>query len=299
MSPNEEKFNAVLAGLCWTSSGFIALAMLSNLLGVQYPDVMVNAFKAVVSWTIPLFMTVALYQVWRLPDWRRYIAIPASLLLIVSGALMFEQIAADAAKKQTQDTIAVVHNSVAWKTAEAEYNAVLTDYNQLAGRKFTSDYATEFRKNEEAKKEKWAKVEEKSKALKDLEPAVTVNVHGPFDFLGKEWAGLIQSVFLIVYAVVNEAASLALSHRPTVKQPKKQEEKAEDPKKEFTVDDYIEAAKRLGTNGTLAGYRIVAMDTKQTEYLCKMLLKEAISQGKIRVKTGARQASETKEGGES
>lgn len=289
----EQQFNAIVAGCMWSSSWFVASAFLVVLLGIPVPEWLIHTFMWVVSTVAPLFLTVGMYQVWRLTDPRRWLAVPASLFLILSAVLIFGAVVSQNRVKEYRDALALARESVEWQTAKASYDAVLQDYNTLAAREFPADYPTQFGKNETAKATAWSKVEEKSAALKKLEPTPGQATGGAFDILGPDNAVWVFSVFLALYSIVNEIMAMALSHRRSEKAPRKARESTQETLAPattlrvvmpFGVDQYIEVAKRLGRNGLLAGARAVAEETGQTEWTCKTILRQAIEQGKIRVR---------------
>jgi len=295
MKITEQGFNKFIAGGQWSSSFFIAAAFLLVLLGVKVPEWLSNGFLFTVCLTAPLFLTVGMFQVWRLPGKRRWLAVPASLFLILSGVMMFATVVERDREKSAKAMMEAVHSSAAWMVATGEYTVALDAYKVLAARTFPADFPKRFQENEDAKTAQWATVQAKAKALKELEPAVSIEARTPFDIFGKDWAWVVASVFLALYALVNEATALTLAARVKDTAPKAAQKAGQSTQTSapvFGVDEYLEAALRLGKNGVLAGYRQVAEDTGQTAYRCRELFGEAIQSGKIKKKPGARGARE-------
>lgn len=298
MKFTEERLNAIIAACQWSSSWFIAAAFLVVLLGVKPPEILLTGFVWTISAAAPLFLTVGLYQVWRLPDSRRYLAIPASAFLILSAVLLFGSVVQQNRSEGYQATLTTMRESVAWKTAKASYDAALSDFNTLAARTFPADYPTEFQKNEQAKAVKWELVQTKAKAVTDLEPAPVKTIGSAFDVFGPQWAWLVFSIFLALYSIVNEAIAMALSHRGKEKPTRKPREASQDPPASrqplgpFGLEEYVRAAKEHGINGRLAGSRVVAKATGQSEWTCKVLLSKAIELGLIRVAGSGRAPEE-------
>jgi hypothetical protein len=294
----EERFNAIIAACQWSSDWFIAVAFLVTLFGVRPPSALVDGFIWTISAAAPLFLTVGMYQCWRLPDWRRYLAIPASVFLIVSAVLMFGAAVQNNRADEYQKALVIVRASAAWKTANAEYEAVLADYNTLAAREFTQEFATQFDKNEKAKDAKWAKVQEKAKVVSDLEPEAVKPAGSPFDIAGPSLAWLVCSIFLALYSIVNNAVAMALSHRGKEK-PRKSKEQTEEKKANPadhtpTIDEYIDVAKRIGTNGRLAGAEAVSKETGWKLHVTKAIVRKAIEAGRMRVPPGSNRPEEAK-----
>lgn len=291
MKITEHGFNKFIAAGQWSSSWFIAAAFLLVLLGVKVPDWLSNAFLFVVGISAPLFLVVGMFQCWKLQDGRKWLAIPASLFLIFSGVLLFTSVVERDHQEKVVATLEIVHQSAAWKVAQAEFDSAMAAYTVLASRTFPANYPTWFSDNEEKKAVQWGKVEEKAKSLKALEPAVSNETKTAFDLFGTEASWIVQSVFLALYAVVNEAIALALSYRRKDTAPKLVET-AQTRARPFTVDDYIREALRLGKDGALAGYRQVAEETGQSTYRCRELFGEALQSGRIKKKPGERGARE-------
>lgn len=291
----KSQFNRIIAAAQWSSSWFIASAFLLVLLNVSLPGWLTGPFVVGIAVLAPLFLTIGMYQCWKLPDDRKWLAVPASLFLILSGVMMFSTVVERDRKRATAQTLDAVHSSVAWKVAQGEFDAAMKAYNILADRVFPAEFAKRFKENEDAKTAQWAIVQEKSGALKKLEPKVNIEESGLFDVLGKEWSWAVQSIFLALYAVVNEAIALSLAYRPkeTAQSDAKTEKTERTAKAEpFGVDEYIEWARKLGKDGLLAGYRMVSEATGQSTYRCRELFAEALETGKIRKRPGERNVRE-------
>lgn len=293
----EIKFNRIVAGAMWSSSWFIASAFLLVLLNIKLPEWLNGPFVIGIAILAPLFLTIGMYQCWKLPDKRKWLAVPASLFLILSGVMMFSTVVYRDRQRVAQQTLDAVHSSAAWKVAQAEFDSAMKAYNILADRTFPPDFPRRFQENENAKKTQWAIVQAKSDILKALEPAVNTEARSVFDGFGKALSIWVQSIFLALYAIVNEAIALSLAYRPkeTAQKSAQTEAIQRAPKAEpFGVDEYIEWAKKLGKDGVLAGYRLVSEATGQTTYRCRELFAEALATGKIRRRPGERNVREEK-----
>ena len=298
MKITEDRFNSIVAACQWSSSWFIAAAVLVTLLGVHPPEVIVTGFIWLVSAAAPLFLTVGMYQCWRLPDGRRYLAIPASAFLIFSAVLMFGSAVENNRADEYQNALAMVHDSASWKNAEAEYEAALSDYRTLAEREFTQQFATQFALNQQAKNSEMGRGPGQGKAVSGLEPAMVKSAGSPFDAFGKEWAWLVFSIFLALYSVVNEAIAMALSHRRKEKSRQHEKHPLESKPDAFdrvpTFEEYIEVAKRLGQNGKIGGAEAVSKETGWKLHICKAIVKKAIEDGKVRMTPGSNRPEEAK-----
>lgn len=270
------------------------------LFGIKPPAELITAFVWLVSSVAPLFLTVGMYQVWRLPDRRRFLAIPASLFLIFSAVLMFGAAVENNRADEYQKALAIARESAAWKNADAEYEAALSDYRTLAARLFPAEFATQFAVNQRAKEAKWAEVLVKGKAVTDLEPIPVKASGSPFDAFGKEWAWLVFSIFLALYSIVNEGTAMALSHRGKEKLRKAKEQSEEEKKPNPadhvpTIEEYIQVALRIGRNGKLAGAEAVSKETGWKLHTTKVIVRKAIEEGRIRVPPGSNRPEEAKE----
>lgn len=274
-------FNSVIAAGQWSSSFFIASAFLMWLTGVKIAPEVANWFLIAVCLTAPLFLTVGMYQCWRLPDNRRYFALPGIAVLLASGALMFAGVVERDREAKTQALTASVRESAAWMTAKADYDAAMASYNELASRTFPANYPKWFNDNEEKKAAQWAVVQEKSKALTDLEPKTQNTAHTSFDLFGADWAWLVASVFVALYELSNHMIAMALAYTARDSAPKSERQTQTVAKVALDVQGYVAEAERLGHNGQLAGYRDVAEATGNSHYLCRGLLGLAADQGLI------------------
>jgi hypothetical protein len=285
----EERFNAIVAACMWSSSWVVAAAFLVVLLGVKVPDHILDAFLWTVAVIAPLFLTIGMYQVWRMPDGRKWWAIAASVFLVMSAVLMFGSAVQENRAQEYQKALKVARESVAWQTARARYDAAMADYLILSARTFPADFPTWFAQNEKAKALKWVIVENESSAVAALEPVPVKNAGSVFDIFGPDAAWIVFSVFLVLYSVVNEGTAMSLSHRTRRKSTAKAGETAQGPASStagplapLDIPGYIAVAMRLGTAGKLAGARMVAAATGHSEWTCKKVLEEAIALGKIK-----------------
>lgn len=294
MKFTEQGFNRFIAAGQWSSSWFIASAFLLVLLDAPVPAEWSGLALFIVSVTAPLFLTVGMYQVWRLPDARRWLAVPAVLVLLASGALMFSAVLERNRDGKTKETIEMIHKSAAWKIAESEFSAAMDAYKILAARTFPADYPQRFEQNEAAKTKQWKTVQEKSAAMKSLEPAVSLETRTSFDIFGTSWAWVVASAFLVLYELANHSVAMALAFKGKETAPKTERsaQTAQTRAAVFGVDEYLEAARRLGKDGVLAGYRQVSEDTGQSAYRCRELFGEALRAGRIKKKEGTRGARE-------
>ncbi len=292
MKFTEHGFNRFIAACQWSSSWFIASAFLMVLLGVKVPEDLGNAFLFTLSLSAPLFLVLGMFQCWKLTDDRKWLALPAILVLLVSGAMMFAATVDRDRNAKAEATRELVHESAAWMTAKTDYDAAMQSYTNLAARTFPADYPKRFEENEIAKTKQWVEVQKKSSALTALEPAITVEPRTAFDIFGSGWSWLVASVFVFLYELSNHAIALALAYRPKETAPKPAQT-TQTRAAVFGVDEYIEAAKRLGRGGVLAGYRQVAEEMGQTTYRCRELFGEAIATGKIKKAPDERGARET------
>jgi len=292
----EQGFNRFIAAGQWSSSFFIASAFLMWLTGVEIPKEVSTWAMIIICLTAPLFLTIGMYQCWKLPDNRRLVVIPAIVVLLGSGALMFSAVVEQERDRKTQVLLTAVHESAKWLTAKAEFDAALASYTTLTERKFDQEYAKRFDQNEAKKSEQWVKLEAKSKALTALEPMAPTEAKTAFDLFGKDWAWLVATVFVALYELSNHSIALALTYRAKGSAPKiASNDSGETQSKRnkppvFGVDDYVNEAEKLGDRGRLAGYRQVAESTGQSAYLCRGLFAEAVDQGKIERITGERGA---------
>jgi len=289
----EERFNAIVAACMWSSSWVVAAAFLVVLLGVKVPQDILTGFLWTVAVIAPLFLTIGMYQVWRMPDGRKLWAIAASTFLVLSAVLMFGSAVQENRSQEYQKALKVARESVAWQTAKARYDAAMADYTILSARTFPADFPTWFAQNEKAKAEKWATVEKESAAVIALEPVPVKGMGSVFDIFGSGWAWLVFSIFLVLYSVVNEGIAMSLSHRGKMKPPTRVRDAGQDPSARstapavrppgpFGIEEYIATARQLGSGGRLAGARMVAEATGQSEWTCKVILKEAIAIGRIK-----------------
>lgn len=281
-------FNSVIAAGQWSSSFFIASAFLMWLTGVKIDKDIANGFLIALCLSAPLFLTVGMYQCWRLPDRRRWFALPGIAVLLASGALMFAGVVENDRESKAQAITATVHESAAWMTAKADYDAAMASYNELASRKFPANYPKWFNDNEEKKKAQWVVVQEKSVALTKLEPKIETEAHTSFDLFGKDWAWVVASAFVVLYELANHMIAMALAFNSEPTAPKTERATQSRAKEVHTPEEYVELAEKLGKNGALAGYRDVAEATKQTTYLCRGLLGLAADQGLIEKIPGGR-----------
>ena len=284
MKLTEDRFNAIVAACQWSSSWFVAAAFLVVLLGAKPPEVVKDGFIWAIAAGAPLFLTVGMYQTWRLPDKRKLLAIPASLFLILSAVLIFGAIVQQNRVDEYHKAVDEARASVAWQTAKSSYDAVLADYQTLAARTFPADFPLRFAQNEAAKAEKWKQVEAKAAAVVSLEPKPVQGSGSVFDIFGADKAWIVFSVFLALYSVVNEIIAMALSYRRKKPAEKAREEKQGSPApSQFGVEEYLTVAKKIGRNGKLAGALAVSMETGQTEWTCKLILQELLKTGRLKV----------------
>jgi energy-coupling factor transporter transmembrane protein EcfT len=272
------------------------------LLGIKPPDIVVQIFIWTISTTAPLFLTVGMFRIWRLPDRRRWMAVPASAFLILSAILIFGAVVQHNRVDEYHKALTESRASVAWQTAKANYDGVLSDYQVLAARTFPADYPTWFEANERAKAKKWKLVEETSASVVALEPSVVKGSSSVFDIFGQDLAWLVFSFFLALYSVVNEMIAMALSHRVAVKAKKPREVESETAEHStapqhkippvFGEEAYLKKARELGRNGNLAGALAVSAATGQTEWTCKVIVRNLIAKGRVFIPEGSTIARE-------
>jgi multisubunit Na+/H+ antiporter MnhF subunit len=205
--PTEANLRVAVGIGLWCVSGSILVAFFQVIAG---PDLWARLTGVV--WAIVLM--VGMILVWRLPDWRRYLAVILEVVVLTAGVGMVKLKVDEAQSASSQSILAGVKASADYLETSAQLqheqalqSALITRLAQLP-----ADYTTAAREATGAIRESQARAGLLSKKLVDMEN-IQGSSNGPtiFELFGEPNAPIVESLALSFLAIATELLALVLT----------------------------------------------------------------------------------------